>query len=418
MDSTVETTPRDSAPADGASSAEGERDERDHGKRSPRVPVVIAAGVAAVLVIGGLLVWHAASKVNKVALASSPKPVTVIATPDETFRDSRTYVGTLRPWVEASIGPQYISVYVDTVLVRPGATVKRGDVLATLDCRNASASSQAVAAEARSIDARRQAAAHESARLQTLLDGGFVSPNEAEIKSAQSTSEEAQLASERARLSAMTLQVSDCIMRAPFDGEVATRSIDPGAFVRPGTPIVSVVDRSTVRMTFDVPESDFELVAPGTVASVHVVATNKTLPGTIARRSPSADPETRTAHVEIDLADADRQIPVNTTGEVRIDVGQPIHALEMPLTAASITGTKATVFTIDGDVARQKRLKILGEVGSDLFVEPAIKAGTSIVTEGWATLAEGDRVAPTTVPYDGASSTAAAERDSNTEAQP
>jgi RND family efflux transporter MFP subunit len=296
--------------------------------------------------------------------------------------------------------------------------VKRGDVLATLDCRNASASSQAVAAEARAIDARQQAVAHESARLQTLLDGGFVSPNEAEIKSAQSSSEQAQLASQRAKLSATTLQVTDCVMRAPFDGEVATRTIDPGAFVRPGTAIVSVVDRSTIRMTFDVPESDFDLVAPGTVATIRLVATKKRVAGTVSRRSPSADPDTRTAHVEIDLADPKREIPVNTTGEVRIEVGEAIHALEMPLVAASITGSKAAVFIVDGDVVHQKRLKILGEVGSALFVEPSVKAGTPIVTEGWATLAEGDRVATKQIPYQGTSSSKAAENDDKKDPQP
>jgi RND family efflux transporter MFP subunit len=416
MDSTIHSTPRDSGALEGKpSDAAG---QNEHQSRSFLIPIVIVFGVLAVLVVGGLLVWHAESQINKVALASSPKPVTVIAAPDATFRDSRTYVGTLRPWVEASVGPQYISVYVDAVLVRPGAVVKRGDVLATLDCRNASASSQAVAAEARAIDARQQAVAHESARLQTLLDGGFVSPNEAEIKSAQSSSEQAQLASQRAKLSATTLQVTDCVMRAPFDGEVATRTIDPGAFVRPGTAIVSVVDRSTIRMTFDVPESDFDLVAPGTVATIRLVATKKRVAGTVSRRSPSADPDTRTAHVEIDLADPKREIPVNTTGEVRIEVGEAIHALEMPLVAASITGSKAAVFIVDGDVVHQKRLKILGEVGSALFVEPSVKAGTPIVTEGWATLAEGDRVATKQIPYQGTSSSKAAENDDKKDPQP
>jgi membrane fusion protein (multidrug efflux system) len=373
-------------------------------ERSHVVPIVIVALVLAVLVVGGLLVWRAESKINKVALASSPKPVTVIAAREARFRDSRTYVGTLRPWIESSVGPQYLSVYVDTVLVRPGAVVRRGDVLATLDCRNASASSQAVAAEARSIDARQQAAAHESARVQTLLDGGFVSPNEAELKLAQSSSEEAQLAAQRAKLSAMGLQVNDCIMRAPFDGEIATRTVDPGAFVRPGTSIVSVVDRDTIRMTFDVPESDYDLVAPGTLASIHLIATNETVSGAITRRSPSADPDTRTAHVEIDLADPKREIPVNTTGEVRVEVGEPIRAIMVPLAAASITGSKAALFVVDGEVVHQSRLKILGEVGSDLFVEPTIQAGTPIVTEGWSTLAEGEHVATKQVPYEGGSS--------------
>ena len=409
MDSRVHPTPTSPAPVhEGGPPATGQ----DHrAENAALVPIVIGVGAATVIVVGALLVWHAESKINTVALASSPKPVTVIAVPEATFRDARTYVGTLRPWVEASVGPQYISVYVDTVLVRPGVTVRRGDVLATLDCRNASAASQAVAAEARAMDARQQAVSHESERLQTLLDGGFVSPNEAEIKSAQSSSEQAQVSSQRAKLSAMALQVSDCVLRAPFDGEVATRTIDPGAFVRPGTPIVSVVDRDTIRMTFDAPESDFDLLGPGTVASVHVVATGKVISAPISRRSPAADPETRTVHVEIDLADATRQIPVNTTGQVRIEVGPPIRALEIPLASGSITGTKAAVFVVDGGVAHQTRLKILGEVGSDLYVEPSIKAGTFVVTEGWATLAEGDRVATREIPYEGTSSSAAAKKD-------
>jgi RND family efflux transporter MFP subunit len=368
-------------------------------KRSLLVPLVVGVGVAIVLAIGGGLVWHAQSQINQVALASAPKPVTVIAARETTFRQARTYVGTLRPWVEANVGPQFISAYVDTVLVRPGAVVRRNDVLATLDCRNASASSQVVAAEARAIDARQQAFAHESARVQSLLDGGFVSPNEAEQKAAQSAAEQAQLASERAKLASTSLEVSDCILRAPFDGEVATRTIDPGAFVRPGTPIVSVVDRSTVRMTFDVPESDFDVAPPSTPVSIRVVATDTAIVGSVARRSPSADPETRTVHIEVDLVDPQRAIPVNTTGEARIEVGQPLAATAVPLVAASVTGTKATLFRVEGDVARRLTFPIQGELGSDLFLDTALRPGALIVTEGRATLADGDRIAPKEMPY-------------------
>ena len=367
--------------------------------RAPAVPAAVLAGLLLLLGVGGALAWRAHSKINTVALASAPKPVTMVAARSAPFRETRTYVGTLRPWVEASIGPQFVSAYVDTVLVRPGATIQRGEILATLDCRNASASSQAVAAEARALDARQQALAHESARVQTLLDGGFVSPNEAEQKSAQSASEDAQLAAQRAKLASTRLEVNDCVLRAPFDGEVGTRTVDPGAFVRPGTAIVSVIDRSTVRMTFDVPESDFGVVAPGTPVSVHIMATDRTVPGTVARRSPSADPETRTLHTEIDLLDALREIPVNTTGEVKIEVGQPIRATAVPLVAASITGSNATLFRVDGDVAHKTTLRIEGERGSDLFVDTALEPGARVVTEGRATLGDGDRVSGKELPY-------------------
>ena len=363
------------------------------------VPAAIFTGVAIVLAAVAGLAWRAHSKIDTVALASAPKPVTVVATRSTTYRETRSYVGTLRPWIEASVGPQFISAYVDTVLVRPGAAVKRNDVLATLDCRNASASSQAVAAEARAIDARQQALSHESARVQTLLDGGYVSPNEAEQKSALSAAEDAQLASQRAKLAGTRLEVGDCVLRAPFDGEIGTRTVDPGAFVRPGTAIVSVIDRTTVRMTLDVPESDFAVVAPGTPVTIHVLATDGTLAGTVARRSPSADPETRTVHTEIDLVDTQRAIPVNTTGEVKIDVGQPVAATALPLVAASISGSKATLFRLDGDVARRITVQVRGEAGSDLFVESGLGPDVRVVTEGRATLDDGDRVSTKEVAY-------------------
>ena len=376
-------------------------------RRSFAIPVGLAAGVAVVLAIGGFLVVRAESRVNKVALAAAPKSVTAVAARGTLYRETQTYVGTLRPWVEASVGPQFISAFIDTVLVRPGAAVKRGDVLATLDCRNESASSLAVAAEARAVEARQKAMADESARLQTLLDGGFVSPNEAEQKAAQTDAEQAQLGAERARLAVTGLSVSDCVLRAPFDGEVAVRSMDPGAFVRPGMAIVSIVDRTTVRMTFDVPEIAFVAVAPKAHVSIHALATDRSIDGVIARRSPAADPDTRTIHVEVDLDNGRRELAVNTTGEVRIEVGAPKPATAVPLGAASISGAKGTLFVVEHGVAKKRTYASLGEDATTLYLEPALAAGTLVVTEGRALLADGDPVAATVSPSDPALTSAA-----------
>jgi membrane fusion protein, multidrug efflux system len=360
--------------------------------RRPLVPIVIGGAVTAVLLVGGLMMWRADAKTNKVALAASAKPVTVIAARSTTFRPSRTYIGTLEPWVQASVGPQLVSAYVDTVLVRPGAVVRRGEVVATLDCRTAGAAQQAVASQARAIDARQKAMANEAARTQGLLDGGFVSPNEAEQKTAQSASQLAELEATKAKLASSALEVSDCILRAPFDGEVSRRVIDPGAFVRPGTTIITVVDRATIRMTADAPEIDFDVVAPATKVTLHVFATNKDLPAIIARRAPAADLTTRTVHFEIDVPDPNRQIPVGTTGEVRIDVGEPVPAMEVPLYAATLRGPKATVFVIEGDVAHSKTLAVKGESGGRLYLDPVLGANAQVVTEGRALLEEGDKV--------------------------
>ena len=308
------------------------------------------------------------------------------------YRPTRTYVGTLQPWIQANVGPQLISAYVDTVLVRPGAVAKKGEVLATLDCRQASAATKAIAARARALDARQQAIEHEATRTKGLLDGGFVSPNEAEQKTAQSDSEAAGVESERANLARSSLDVNDCIMRAPFNGEIAQRSIDPGAFVRPGTTIVTVVDRDTVRMTADAPETDFDVVSAGTRVAIHVYATNRDLTGTITRRSPAADPSTRTVHFEVDLADPTRVIPVGTTGEVRIDVGEPVVATEVPLYAATVRGDKATVFVVDNGVADAHTVAVKGEAAGSLFLDSALVPDSLVVTEGRALLVNGDHV--------------------------
>jgi RND family efflux transporter MFP subunit len=367
--------------------------EANAARARSKIPLAVAAGVGAILLLGGAMMWRADSRTNKVALSSRPKPVTVVKATSATYRPSRTYVGTLEPWVQASVGPQLVSAFVDTVLVRPGATVKRGDVLATLDCRDANASTKAVAARARAIDAHQKAIADEANRTQGLLDGGFVSPNEAEQKTSQSLSEQAQLESEKATLARSSLQVNDCILRSPFPGEVAQRFIDPGAFVRPGSAIVTVVDRSTVRMTGDAPEIDFDLIPPGTRVTVHVYATNKDLQATISRRAPAADPATRTVHFEIDIPDPTRAIPVGTTGEALIDVGTPSPATAIPLYAATIRGDKASLFVVANGVARKQTVAVKGESGATLFLDPALAPGTAVVAEGRGLLENGDAVA-------------------------
>jgi RND family efflux transporter MFP subunit len=362
-------------------------------KRLRSFPAGVAGGVVIVIALGATLIVHAESKTNKIALASSPKPVSFTLARARDYRPSRTYIGTIRPWIEANVGPQFVAAYVDTVLVRPGADVQRNEVLATLDCRNANAATQAIASQARAIDARQKAIADEAARKKALLEGGFIAENDVIQTTARSEAEAAQLASQRASLAQSALQVDDCVLRAPFAGEVAARFMDPGAFARPGSTMISVVDRTTVRVIIDVPESDFDHVAPGTKTKIHVVASNRDLEASVSRRAPSADPGTRTVHVEIDVLDPNRTIPVNTTAEVHVDVGEPIPAIEIPISSATVQNGKVVFFTIDGDVAHIHAPPLLGEIGGDFYLAPKdLPAEAHVVTEGRNTLSDGDHV--------------------------
>ena len=214
------------------------------------------------------------------------------------------YVGTLRSVDRGERRPP-----VRLGVRRDGAraarrVVKRGQVLATLDCRNASATSRpSPHASARARRAAGGARARGGARHE-LLDGGFVSPNEAEQKNAESAAEEAQLARRAGQADRQLARGERLHPARPVRRRGRHPLVDPGAFVRPGTAIVSVVDRDTVRMTADAPGERLRRVAPGTGRSTSSSTRRRTeLPGPITRRAPAADPGTRTVHFEVDIAD-------------------------------------------------------------------------------------------------------------------
>jgi RND family efflux transporter MFP subunit len=367
------------------------QDTRPRGRG--RLRLALLGGTVVVVALGLFLVYRAGAGVNKVSLSSQPKGVTVIEARSASYRPFRRYVGTISPWVEARIGSQLIAAYADTVLVRPGDIVKRGQVIATLDCRNASASSKAISMQARAIQAEQEALAHEAGRIAELKEGGFASPNEIERHAADSASKQAQLLETQAKMQRASLEVDDCVLRAPFAGEIAARMVDPGAFVRPGTAVATVVDRRNVRVVADVPEGDFGVVGVGTPVTFRALATGKDFQAKIARRSPAADLSTRTIHLEIDVPDPDRSLPVGTTADLTIEVGEPSPATEVPLIAASVRGAKATVYVVD-DAHRVRKgvYDVKGERGGRLFLDPSLKPGSRVVTEGRALLRDGDQV--------------------------
>ena len=93
-----------------------------------------------------------------------------------------------------------------------------------------------------------------------------------------------------------------------------------------------------------------------------------------------------------ELARDTSSTPSSTTAELAIDVGDPAPATEIPLVAALVRGTRATVYRADGAQARKESYAVLGERQGRLFVEPRLRAGTAVVTEGQAGLKDGDRI--------------------------
>ena len=92
-------------------------------------PITIGITVAVVALVGGgaVVLHHSPSRRRTRSRSRRSR------SPSPSWRRrrlriarQRMYVGRLDPWIAASVGPQFVSAYVDTVLVRPGAVVKRG----------------------------------------------------------------------------------------------------------------------------------------------------------------------------------------------------------------------------------------------------------------------------------------------------
>jgi RND family efflux transporter MFP subunit len=368
------------------------QDARARPRRGLGVPLALVGSVLAILAVGATLFRRADAQTNHTTLAAGPKAVTVVTVEAAEFRETRHYVGTLSPWLEAHVGPQLVSAYISDVLVRPGDSVQKDQILARLDCRNSSTSNQVAIQQMQALEAEQRALASETSRFQTLLDGGFVSPNEVEQRQAKTLAQAAHLQALRAQSAGKRLEVDDCVMRAPFAGEIAVRTLDPGAFVRPGTTILTLVDRHRLRLVADAPETDFDAVDVGAKVRVSLLSSGARLEAPISRRAPAADAATRTVRFEVDLDPAGKDLAAWTTAELALDVGTPVRAIRLPSVAAKARGGKASIFSVEAGVAKKLELPLLGEAEGQLFVAPEIAPGSLVVTEGRSHLKNGDHV--------------------------
>jgi len=248
---------------------------------TPRRPLplrwLIAGGTAALIVAGWGLALRAAHRQKDATLASEPKRVGTLRVLETVYKIQHRYVGTLMAWEEAKIGPQFLSGYLTEVRVRPGDTVRRGQTLAVLEPDRARAQATVSRMQAEAIEAKLSALAKESERIQGLQKKGIVSENEGENKLAEVKSERARLEAAKAQMAGTDVEFQDTVLKAPFDGEVGDRFLDPGAFVRPGTSILEVVNRSRIRCVADAPEGDHPFLAVGTAVHLYLLADARTM---------------------------------------------------------------------------------------------------------------------------------------------
>ena len=202
------------------------------------------------------------------------------------------------------------------VHVRAGDKVAAGDLVAEIDPAPLSEELRAAeaalrAAEAATREARVAVSAAEK-RLQTekaLYAAGTVARQalenaEMEVQTAKAARDRtsSDAARERSRLQTARNRLQDTSLRAPFAGTIALRHRDPGATVGPGTPIVSLVGESGLRLRFAVPpERARELTVGGKVA-VDIDTVTGPVDALVRQISPALDPASQMVLAEAELA--------------------------------------------------------------------------------------------------------------------
>ena len=124
-------------------------------------------------------------------------------------------------------------------------------------------------------------------------------------------------------------------MRAPFDGIVSARYVDPGALVPSATnstqsllPVVDVADVSTVRVFVYVGQD----VAPFAHAGDDVVVwqdelPDRRIPAKVTYLTGALDPRTRTMQVEVDIPNANWNLLPGTFLHVELHLAEAVAPL-------------------------------------------------------------------------------------------
>jgi HlyD family secretion protein len=102
-------------------------------------------------------------------------------------------------------------------------------------------------------------------KSQVDLVGKQITEQSAEMANARATTEQA-----RAELAEAEANRADLIVKAPFDGTVATRAAEPGEVVVAGTALITLIDLSKVYLRGFVPEGEIGKVKVGQSARIYL----------------------------------------------------------------------------------------------------------------------------------------------------
>lgn len=360
-----------------------------------RIVIVIMIVVAAGL--GALWYWRRARA--EAPQKSSGPPAVPVAVMPVVLSNIETLVhatGNIEAWQEADISAQ-VADNVRALFVKEGDSVTAGYVLAVLDDEQARAMYDAAVAARKSGEAEVILAettytnvATQFERTRKLFEEGVVGRQAYDDAETAMLLARGRLDVARAQLRRVQAAEDELLIRlqrytvaAPFDGVVAKRYLDPGAYAGAGMPIVRLVQINPVKVLVDIPEAQAAAVRRGLAARVQVDAVADSVTGIVARVYPTLDARWRTRTFEIACANEAGQLRPGMFARVEIVTGQAAELLVPESAVLRLPGSGLWhVYRVKDSQAERVDIEVLRALGAWRVVRGPLVAGDVIVVKG------------------------------------
>jgi RND family efflux transporter MFP subunit len=187
------------------------------------------------------------------------------------------------------------------------------------------------------------------------------------------------LAQRRSELQIARQQLADAVLYTPIGGAVRQRQANVGQYLAAGTPIVTVVQMSPLRLRTEIPEREARSVRLGMQVRVTVEDAAGIHAGKIVRVSPSLDEVSRTLLVETEVSNSDNSLRPGAFARAEIVMSSGQRALMVPAESVVTFAGIDRVFTVQDGKAAEKRVKTGRRTDAGIEILEGIMPGEHVV---------------------------------------
>ena len=366
---------------------------------------IMAAALAVAGLAGGALTGCADANSNDAPAAPPAPPVSAAVVLEKPVLETQEFSGRLEAIEVVEIRPR-VSGYITAVNFKPGAEVKKGDLLFVIDPRPYQAEADRAGAAAAAARARADLARLELQRAERLLADKAIAQREFDERAASQKELDASARAAQAQYEAAKLTLAYTRVLSPIDGRVSKAEITLGNLVDASAVLTSVVSLDRIYASFDGDEDTYLRVSrrahAGQAVDVKVGLANEDgFPhsGKLEFVDNRLDSQSGSVRMRATLANADRQLAPGLFARVQIAGGEPRPQILINDRAVNTDQDRKFVFVVGKDNKAEYRAVKLGPTIDGLrIVREGLKPGEKIVVNGLQRVRPGAPIAPQVVP--------------------